>query len=98
MNVVTRKSLCVFAALAVACPAILTLAMAQAAVGSTAPAAAASVPKGFKANSITWLSPQRGWVLGAARCGTKICSDVIGTTDGAKTWGLVGAVNAPIAT
>ena len=57
----------------------------------------APVPNGFKANSVTWLSPARGWVLGAAPCGTKTCSDVIGTTDGSKTWALLGAVGAPIA-
>jgi photosystem II stability/assembly factor-like uncharacterized protein len=61
----------------------------------TAPAAA--VPDEFKANSITWLSPQRGWVLGAAPCGATTCSDVIGTTDGAQTWALLGTVNSPIA-
>jgi photosystem II stability/assembly factor-like uncharacterized protein len=36
-------------------------------------------------------------VLGTAPCGTHLCSDIIGTTDGAKTWGLLGKVNAPIA-
>ncbi|MGD0083016.1 MAG: hypothetical protein ABSD78_07440 [Acidimicrobiales bacterium] len=57
----------------------------------------ATVPEGFKANSITWLSPKQGWVLGTAPCGTKMCSDVIGTTNGAKSWSLVGRVNTPIA-
>ncbi len=69
-------------------------------LGATAKAgvtAAAGVPKGFKANSITWLSAQQGWVLGAAPCGQQTCSDVIGTTDGAQTWRLVGPVKAPIA-
>jgi photosystem II stability/assembly factor-like uncharacterized protein len=70
--------------------------MAPPAVAAT-PARQAAVPSGFKANSITWASPQQGWVLGAAPCGAKTCTDVIGTTDGATTWKLLGRVNAPIA-
>src|SRR5262245_57701463 len=45
------------------------------------------VPVSFKANSVTWVSAQRGWVLGAARCG-KNCSDVIGTSNSGKKWQL----------
>jgi photosystem II stability/assembly factor-like uncharacterized protein len=56
------------------------------------------VPGDFRANSITWLSPMQGWVLGAATCGTKTCSDVIGTTDGGTTWSLLGKVPARITT
>ena len=63
---------------------------------SAAPAAA--VPHGFKAASITWTTRQHGWVLGAAPCGKKTCSDVIATTDGGTTWRLLGAVNSPLAT
>ena len=58
--------------------------------------AATPVPKGFKANSITWLSSELGWVLGTVPCGSKVCSEVIGTKDGAKTWSVVGALKAPI--
>jgi hypothetical protein len=57
----------------------------------------ASVPAGFEANSVTWLSAQRGWVLGAAACGKNACAEVIGTADAAKTWRLIGTVGAPIA-
>ena len=58
---------------------------------------AIAVPKGFRANSLTWASYQRGWVLGSARCAKKTCTDVIDTTNAAKTWTLDGTVNAPIA-
>jgi len=54
------------------------------------------VPTGFDANSITWLSPSEGWILGAAPCVTGTCTDVIRTTDGAKSWNLVGTIPAPI--
>ncbi len=55
------------------------------------------MPSAFKANSVTWVSAQRGWALGAAPCGTSTCSDVIGTTDGGTRWQLTGKVGAPIA-
>jgi len=57
----------------------------------------ASVAAGFEANSVTWLSAQRGWVLGAGACGKNACAEVIGTTDAAKAWRLIGTVGAPIA-
>jgi photosystem II stability/assembly factor-like uncharacterized protein len=59
-------------------------------------AARVAVPRLFRANSITWTSPRRGWVLGAARCGAKTCTDVIATTDGGATWKLRGKVPARI--
>jgi photosystem II stability/assembly factor-like uncharacterized protein len=62
--------------------------------GVTAPPA--PVPRLFRANSITWISPRRGWVLGAASCGAKTCTDVIATTDGGATWKLRGTVPAQI--
>lgn len=66
-----------------------------------APAAsAAAVPKRFKANSLTWTSAERGWVLGAAPCrpgGTRTCSVVATTTDGGSQWSRVGTVGARIA-
>ena len=81
------------AAAAMTCAAILTSAPALAVPGGSG----AAVPAGFKPNSVTWLSAQRGWVLGAAGCGTRTCADVIATTDGATTWHLAGAVGVPIA-
>jgi hypothetical protein len=83
----------VIAALAVTCAA----ALAQAPVLAWSGGSGAPVPAGFKANSVTWLSAQRGWVLGAAPCGRHTCADVIGTTNAATTWRLVGTVPAPIA-
>jgi hypothetical protein len=60
---------------------------------------AAKVPAGFRANSITWISAERGWILGSVPCvkpasGTPgpNCADVIGTTNGGKTWSQAGAV------
>jgi photosystem II stability/assembly factor-like uncharacterized protein len=60
-------------------------------------ARAVPVPKGFKAQSMNWISSLQGWALGKAPCGQSTCSDVIGTADGGKTWASVGRVKAPIA-
>jgi len=59
-------------------------------------AAPAPAPRLFRAESITWISPRRGWVLGAAPCGAKTCTDVIATTNGGATWKLRGTVPAQI--
>jgi hypothetical protein len=67
---------------------------------AVAAAATAKVPAGFRANSITWVSPERGWVLGSVPCAspasgappTPGCAEVIGTTNGGKTWSLTGKV------
>lgn len=55
-----------------------------------------AVPASFKATSLTWTSPHNGWVLGTARCGTKTCTEVIGTTDAGKTWKLLGTIHVPV--
>ena len=81
------------AAIAMTCAVALLPGTALAAPGGH-PGSGTPVPASFKANSVTWVSAQQGWVLGAARC--KTCSDVIGTSNGGKTWQLTGTVKAPI--
>lgn len=92
----TARAVRTAAAIAMTCAAVLVPAAALAAPGSTG-AAATPVPSGFKANSVTFLTPQRGWVLGAAPCATKTCTYLGGTTDGGTTWRLAGRLNVPIA-
>src|ERR1700682_4739025 len=99
---IARRFLLAFHRRAVAGVGVAVIGGAVALAGAVSAAAngtqtANPVPTGFKANSIAWASAQQGWVLGTAPCGAHTCSDVIGTTDGAKTWRLIGAVNAPIA-
>jgi photosystem II stability/assembly factor-like uncharacterized protein len=55
-----------------------------------------AVPQLFRAASVSWTSPQQGWALGAAPCGSRTCTDVIGTTDGGGSWGVLGKVPAAI--
>jgi len=74
--------------------------VARAQSPTVAAAKAAKVPAGFRANSITWVSPERGWVLGSVPCASPAsgappsagCAEVIGTTNGGKTWSLTGKV------
>jgi hypothetical protein len=84
------------AAVAMTCAVALVPGAALAAPGGHA-GPGTPVPASFRANSVTWISAQRGWVLGAARCGKNTCSDVIGTSNGGKTWQLTGTVKAPLA-
>jgi photosystem II stability/assembly factor-like uncharacterized protein len=73
-----------------------TAAAALPGIGAGTSAVRVTVPKLFKANSITWVSPRRGWVLGAAPCGGKTCTDVIATGNGGTAWTLRGTVPARI--
>ncbi len=89
---------------AVAAAAPTALAAAAAPRGAAAPRAASAspatgVPTWFRASAMTWTSSTRGWVLGARSCGLRHnCrpSDVIGTTNGGRTWHLVGTIAAVI--
>jgi hypothetical protein len=66
--------------------------------GGASAAPGAAVLKLFRASSISWVSSQRGWLLGSARCGKSSCTDVLATGNGGAKWSLAGAVKAPIAT
>lgn len=57
---------------------------------------ASAVPASFRANSLTWNSPEQGWLLGTARCGKKTCTDVVATTSSGRTWGVLGVVPARV--
>jgi hypothetical protein len=63
---------------------------------SVAVVASAPPPTSFGANSITWLSPRDGWILGTGPCAAGTCTEVMRTTDGAKSWKTVGTIPAPI--
>ncbi|HEY8544534.1 MAG TPA: hypothetical protein VIL36_05790 [Acidimicrobiales bacterium] len=64
------------------------------------------VPDGFRAQALTWTSPQRGWALGVAPCPgapeapeepAAECTTVIATHDGGATWSMTGTLASPIA-
>jgi photosystem II stability/assembly factor-like uncharacterized protein len=74
---------------------------AQAAPAARAPAAVvarATAPKQFRAAAMSWLSGQRGWLLGSAPCGKKSCADVLATSNGGNSWSAAGLIGTPIAT
>ncbi len=54
------------------------------------------VPANFAAVSVTFVSLQTGWVLGAAPCGTPPCTSLLRTRDGGKTWAGVPAPQAEL--
>jgi hypothetical protein len=86
------------AAIAMTCAATV---LPGAALAGTALAASGTVgtpvPSGFEASSVTWVSPQQGWVLGSVPCGTSTCADVIGSTDGGTAWHQISKLTVPIA-
>jgi photosystem II stability/assembly factor-like uncharacterized protein len=81
-----------FAGSATATPTAATPTTATTAASGRAP-----VPEGFRAQSLTWASPARGWALGTATCDGQPCTSVIRTSDGGRTWSSAGVVDAPIA-
>jgi photosystem II stability/assembly factor-like uncharacterized protein len=55
-----------------------------------------AIPTGFRAQSLSWVSPKHGWMLGSAPCGQATCTTVVGTTDGGGTWKKLGTLAAPL--
>lgn len=69
-----------------------------AALAGASPAAASSAPpEGFRAQSLSWITPARGWVMGTATCEGQPCTRVLRTRDGGHSWSTVGLVDAPLA-
>ncbi|MFL6136957.1 MAG: hypothetical protein ACJ74O_04070 [Frankiaceae bacterium] len=50
----------------------------------------------FHAQSQSWISPDRGRILGSAPCDHGSCTTVIGTRDGGTTWKALGTLGAPL--
>ena len=55
------------------------------------------VPHGFRPQSVTFVSAQDGWVLGTAPCSTNVCTSVVRTTDGGRTWTGIPAPHEQVA-
>jgi hypothetical protein len=84
------------AAAAAASTAMLGLTGVSAATASPASGTPAP-PTG--ANSITWVSATRGWVLGQWACSkgsTSVCTQVRGTVNAGKTWKLLATLPVTI--
>ncbi|HEX9311411.1 MAG TPA: hypothetical protein VGA30_01110 [Actinomycetota bacterium] len=85
------------AAAASMCVAVLmTVGFFGPAAASAAPGSASAIPTSFHAQSVSWVSPEHGWMLGSAPCGASTCATVLGTTDGGGTWDRLGTMNAPV--
>ncbi len=80
-------------------PAVVVLAAMVVAVvlqGGSAFARPSVRPARIHAESLSWISPEHGWMLGSARCGQATCTTVVGTTDGGRTWKRLGTLDAPM--
>jgi hypothetical protein len=49
------------------------------------------VPAGFEPGSVTFVSPDQGWVLGSAPCAAPPCASIVRTRDGGRTWAGIPA-------
>jgi hypothetical protein len=75
----------------------VTLASIFALLVATAPAdAGRAASLKFHAQSMSWISPQHGWLLGTTDCGTATCTTTAGTTTGGTSWKTLGSLAAPI--
>jgi putative cell wall-binding protein len=74
---------------------VSAVAVGLVAVFAATPAAAAPaggpVPSGFDPASVTFVSAADGWVLGTAPCANPVCTSIVRTTDGGRTWAGVPA-------
>jgi hypothetical protein len=50
----------------------------------------------FHAQSMSWVSSQRGFLLGTTPCGTATCTTTAGTTNGGTSWTTLGGLAAPV--
>jgi photosystem II stability/assembly factor-like uncharacterized protein len=80
------------AAAAIACAAILMPSAALAAAGhpaapgATERPAVGPVPRGFAADSVTFVSPREAFVLGTAPCAVAPCTSIVRTLDRGASW------------
>ncbi len=59
--------------------------------GASGAPAGGPVPAGFQAASVTFASPDLGWVLGSAPCAAGSCASILRTSDGGQTWTAIQA-------
>src|SRR5437667_3331690 len=60
------------------------------------PSPPSTIPAGFHAQSLSWVSATRGWMIGSGPCGQTTCTTVVRTTDGGGTWKKLGTLSAPV--
>jgi photosystem II stability/assembly factor-like uncharacterized protein len=60
---------------------------------SPAATAQGAVPAGFTPASVTFVSPERGFVLGVLPCAAGSCTTLVATADAGKTWNVVGQLH-----
>jgi photosystem II stability/assembly factor-like uncharacterized protein len=72
----------------------------QASSGATSSPSSAStgagIPDDFQPVSVTFASPDEGWVLGEAPCSGSPCAWVLHTTDAGRSWAAIGAPDTTV--
>jgi photosystem II stability/assembly factor-like uncharacterized protein len=69
---------------------------AAASAGPAGSHLAAPVPAGFAATSVTWVSPEEGFVLGTAPCAHAPCTSIALTLDRGASWTGLPAPAVPV--
>jgi len=64
--------------------------------GAAAAGGRSVLPDGFRAQAISFVSADRGWILGTQPCGGANCTNVLRTIDGGDTWKKIGRIHAPL--
>jgi sorbitol-specific phosphotransferase system component IIA len=83
---VRRRSLPRRAKLAAPAAVALAMALGGMAPASAATASPASAATSFSPASVSFISSQVGWALGAAKCSSGTCLAMFKTSDGGSTW------------
>lgn len=69
---------------------------ASATASGPAPSAGGRVPRDFAAASVTFVSPDEGFVLGTAPCARKPCTSILRTLDRGASWHGLPAPRVPL--
>ena len=59
-------------------------------------ASPSTILAGFHAQSLSWVSPKHGWMMGSGPCGQTTCTTVVRTMDGGGAWKKLGTLDAPM--
>jgi photosystem II stability/assembly factor-like uncharacterized protein len=94
---VASGSLCIAVALAASPLGVGRAVASPPQSGGFTSAVRSQIPEGFRAQSLAWISPTVGRMLGTAPCGLGSCTTVVGTADGGQRWSLLGTMAAPLA-
>ena len=74
--------------------AALVLGLVLAGPASAGPSSV--LPAGFQSESMSWVTPKQGFLMGSDTCGQSTCTTVLATTNGGGRWHTTGTIDAPM--